>query len=224
MNNYTAPDFVLDIMRTNDLRFFKVMGSDGKSLIVHQIDDSYTIDQAVEYLERTFERVTGTLYVTLNPRAKMGAGGDSRILKFMVDTRDLETAETGADTTGMVSGIGAIEEKFNARIEALEQKYFYESKIKELERELSEAKEGNPMIDKVLSGLMPLLAQQPQAVAGTSGEDDGDVDSTRIRISQAVQRIMAIDPKFVDNIEALADLAENNTAMYNMAIGQLKNM
>lgn len=223
MNNYTTPDFVLETMRSNDLRFFKVFGSDGKSLIVHQTDNSFTLDEAVAYMERTFNNVTGTVHVSLQPRAKMNTGGDNRLLKFIVDTRDLDTGANesgGYDTTT----IGAIEERFNARLDAIEQKYKYESEIKDLKRQLEETKQGNPMVEKVLGAVLPMLQPRPQAVAGVSGDDTDKVDDTRVRVSHAVQRLMAVDQDFVSNLEALADLAEQNTAMYNLAITNLKNI
>jgi hypothetical protein len=122
--------------------------------------------------------------------------------------------------------MAAQETRFNERLDALAIEMRHKSEIEDLKRQLAEAKEGNPMVDKIINNL-PAIAgvlgfKPPHAIAGHDSpapaaevlefsEDDDAFAETQIK------RLLAVDPDFLKVLKRLADMAETNPPMYEMA-------
>lgn len=227
-------DYPIRRINEDNLRNFAIYDSDKKTVIQEYKNDELTTDQAAERLKQTLATLSGLVWVELCPMSKAQrgqGGGDAKKPNQWI------ALQCGGNNTAAVQGIGnvnqsqnigalmgAMEEKFNARIEAIEEKNRLQREIDNLKRELEEAKEGSPTLAMLQPHLPRLIdgifGNQPAAIAGT-GNQPATVEEVsadeQARAEKALGILCGIDPDFINVLERLAYMAQTNLPNYNMA-------
>jgi hypothetical protein len=224
------PTYITDKMQSDKLQFYQILDNDGKTIIDENDDKEIGVDEATKRVSDIFERIRGTFIVKLSNKNKSekATGGSIRNLTFTTKIN-----ENG--TTTPVQGIGAINSNTIAEIEAkLEEKYA--QKFESFKREqdllrriekLEEEKQEPDMLEKYapyIQGLFGLINQAPGVPLNGSPNINGPAESNPIhsRINAAIKILYANDKNFVNNLEKLADIAQNKPLVYAIAIEKLK--
>ena len=216
-------------MAVNKMPFYKVLDSDGKTILDQNDDEDTTVDEAANRLRDTLENLTGLITVVLSDYSgkQKGAGGNKATnIRFSIKLTDGDirgingNSELREDTLR-----NAISREYEAKFEALKEKFEHEKAMAKMQAQIDEMKNGNDL-DKYLPVITGLLSQQSGALAGMPEQPHitGTGDSPKERLLSAINRIIKVDSNFVENIERLADLAENNPMIYKIAIDKLKSM
>ena len=72
-------EMIFHKMQTNKLAFYKVLDSDGKTILDRQDDDDCTVNEAENRLRDTLENLTGLITVVLSEKTskQKAAGGNT---------------------------------------------------------------------------------------------------------------------------------------------------
>lgn len=217
-------------MQTNKLAFYKVLDSDGKTVLDRQDDEDCTVNEAENRLRDTLENLTGLITVVLSEKTskQKGAGGNTTgDLRFSIKLTDGpgQNSINGINDLSIERMREAMQKEFDLKLLAIKKEHEAEIRIKKLEDQISELKNGNsldqylPMIAGLFSpGAAPVINGFPNEPHIT-GPDD-----FKTRLIGAVNRLTKVDKNFVENLEALADLAEKSPITYNLAISKLHSL
>jgi hypothetical protein len=235
-------DFIFTKMHSNRLSYYKVLDSDGKTILDQQDDDEVSVDEAVNLLRDTLENISGLITIVLSEkstRAKAAGGkiGDIRYtIKITDDTKGINGHEEVRNDTLR----HAIAAQYEAKMETLVEKHKneialmkiqadHDRKFNELNEKIKELKEGD-MTEKVMPYLAGIFGNMvPGAGAAINGIPqephlNGPGDDFKLRLTSAINRIIKVDSNFVDNLEKLADLAESKPFIYKVAIEKLNSL
>ena len=222
-------EMIFHKMQTNKLAFYKVLDSDGKTILDRQDDDDCTVTEAENRLRDTLENLTGLITVVLSEKTskqKAAGGNTTGDLRFSIKLTDgTSSSITGVNDGAIEKLREAMQREFDAKLLAIKKEHEAELRIKKLEDQILELKNGNsldqylPMIAGLFSpGSAPVIAGFPNEPHIT-GPDD-----FKTRLITAVNRLTKVDKNFVSNLEALADLAEKSPITYNLAISKLHSL
>lgn len=230
MATIKTPDHIYKTMMQKGIRFYRVYDAEKRQIDFNNDPDS-TPEGAAAALKETLDQLEGLVKIVLSEKstAEKGQGG-------AVKNSDLhfDIVLGKASAVGAISGTGGdISALIAAGIAKEREKWETEEKIKRLEAELKEAKEGNPYIEQIIGGLaqiLPALTQAPAPVAGQPGQGvpparalAGVEDDRQARLTQAIRTLARIDKNYLEHLELLANLAENNTSIYWVAVNKLKS-
>jgi hypothetical protein len=222
--------FIIDKMQAEKLPFYQVLDNDGKTIIDENDDKETGVDEASRRLLDLFDRIRGTFTVKLSNKTKADKATGGAVRNLTLVTKINETTPATP-----VQGIGAINSNAIAEIEAkLEEKYA--QKFESFKREqdllrriekLEEEKQEPDMLEKYapyIQGLFGLINQAPGVPLNGSPNINGPAESNPIhsRINAAIKILYANDKNFVNNLEKLADIAQNKPLVYAIAIEKLK--
>ena len=98
-----------------------------------------------------------------------------------------------------------------------------EMRIRELENQLQQAKSSDNKIMGYLSKFSDVIAPVSNRPINGTGETT-TASPQKEKIIQAVNKLMALDDNFAENITKLADLAERSPAIYSQAQTMLNSM
>jgi hypothetical protein len=226
----TDPNYIIEKMVADKLPYYQVIDTDGRTVIDENENPEVDVHQASKRLMDLFERISGTFSIVLSSKTKQekGAGGPQRNLR-------LTTKIGNSYNNNSVNGIGAVSntpkiEDIEARLEAKYKEQF-DAKMREIEllrriEKLEEEKNAPDDIEKYA----PII----QAIAGIFGNGavplngspningPGEVNPVFSRINAAVKILYSNDKNFVENLEKLAQIAQNKPFIYSMAISKLK--
>lgn len=217
-------DFILQKMRADKLRFYTVFDSDNKTKIDENQDNEVSLEEAAQALANTMDNVSGLFYIVLsevNNKTK-GEGGvqtAKKNLKFTIKIGD----EPNRTISGPAQSPGfnleqiqsSLKTEMELRMQLLEMQYKHKAEIEALK---NQEEAPNPYVIEGLKMLQGIMGAQPSAsMAPIAGPEVTHVQ----RLNGAVKRLLVADPNFTDHIEKLADIAENNPSLYNMAISFL---
>jgi hypothetical protein len=238
----TNTEYILKRMRADGVRNFSVLDQDKKTVVEEVKDDSLTVDQAIDRVRDTLDFCTGLVFVELCPMSRQDrrtGGAELKKPNCLIPVHCGGSRPAGGNAP--MSGIGstgpsyqdlmaAQEQRFNDRMDALEKDFKHKKEIEDLQRQLAEAKEGNPTVDKIINNL-PVIAgflgfKTPTGIAGPGPGVDTNPEALEFTdqddefAETQIKRLLAVDPDFLQVLKRLADMAETNPPMYEMA----KNM
>lgn len=242
--NGSKIDYILKRMGEDGIRNYAVYDRDKKTIIEEHKDDSLTVDQAIERMRSTLEYCDGLVFVELATMSKAErAKGGGQIKNALIPVQcggavaGIGSTNGGGNNFNIGALTNALEEKFEARITAMEEKNRMQQEISELKRQLAEAKEVNPTTQAIM-GLLPNIL--PQVVSGIFGkvpapiaghpqvteveatQDEATPEQLEI-VNDALTRLFVIDPELPQTLQKLAYMAENNKPMFDMARQMLYN-
>lgn len=114
-----------------------------------------------------------------------------------------------------------LEQNHLLRLEHLQEKNRLENELFRM-KFLQENKNEDSKMTEMIMGVLPAFFGSSNQVA-VSGVGDAPVTNENDRISNAINRLIKVDKNFVTNLEKLANLAEKNKTVYDMAINQLNS-
>jgi len=226
----TDPNWIIEKMIAEKLPYYQIIDSDGKTVIDENDNTEVDVHQASKRLIDLFDRISGPITVKLSEKTKKekGAGGNPRNLTFNTKIGN------NNNNTG-VSGIGAVNNFANiADIEArLEAKYNekLEATLREIElkrriEKLEEEKNAPDDIEKYAPIIQAIAGMFGNGAVPLNGSPNingpGEVNPVFSRINAAVKILYNNDKNFVENLEKLAQIAQNKPFIYSMAISKLK--
>lgn len=234
---------IFDEMLTRDLKYYKVLDSDNKTLLTAQQDKECTSVEAEKSLREFLEKLDGIVYVVLSAKAgdETNQGGNIRnqTFKYQLKLGDSATAINGTSNSSPV-GIEAIRtsisNEFDAKMEAMRKEFEHKEEVRKLKDEIKELKEGDGIKEKGLEMLQQILNQNP-GVAGVNnpGKANSNVSEAGItgiqgpqntdrtaRLQAAIKKISSVDRDYLDHLEMIAELAVNKPVVYSEALRKLK--
>lgn len=234
-------DFIFTKMHSNKLSYYKVLDSDGKTILDQQDDDEVSVDEAVNLLRDTLENITGLITVVLSEKSTRAkaAGGKIGDIRYTIKITDTDSKGiNGHEEVRNDTLRSAIAAQYEAKMETLIEKHKneialmkiqadHDRKFNELNEKLKELKEGD-MTEKVLPYLAGIFGNVvPGApINGIPQEPhlNGPADENKVRLMNAINRLIKVDKNFIGNLEKLADLAESSPMTYSIAIQKLNSL
>lgn len=218
-------ELILDKMQKENLPFYQILDNDGKTMIDQNEDPEVSAHEAAKKMQDIFDSISGTVIVKLCNKTKEDKGKGGAIRNITLTTKIPDHSNNSN-----IQGIGAVapnisdiearlEEKYNQKFEAYKREQDLLRRIEKLE---AEKKEGND-VEKY----MPLIAgifgnQIPTPLAGNDPNINGIDNEVHQRINAAIKILYRNDKNFVSNLEKLANIAQNNPIVYQVAIEKLK--
>lgn len=208
-------------------------------------NDQLTPDLVVSELDGILPNLTGLIHLQLSPKnkAEKAAGGtntkqDITIpIQLSADSKPIGAIHQPQQPTVDHAKIyEEMENRFNARLQIMEMQNKHALEIADLKRQLAEAQETNPVIKmlepqlpQIISGLLGNAQPRPMAGINEHANEVQPVEVQQVEVSEdehgaaenAISRLLTIDPDFINVLQRLAKLAEQNIDMYNMAKGML---
>ena len=223
-------EIIFNKMVVNKMPFYKVLDSDGKTVMDIQDDEDVTVEEAQARLRDTLEALRGLITVVLSDYSgrQKGAGGNKATnVRYTIKLTDDESrsAINGPGALQREDTIrAAIEREYQAKYDALKEKYEHKLAMQKMQDQIDKLNSGD-QLEKYLPIIAGIFGNTPGAVAGIPGEPHiTGPGQAKERLAAAINRILKVDPDFVSNLERLADLAEKNPTVYKMAIEQLKSL
>jgi hypothetical protein len=226
----TDPNYIIEKMVADKLPYYQVIDTDGRTVIDENENPEVDVHQASKRLMDLFERISGTFSIVLSSKTKQekGAGGPQRNLR-------LTTKIGNSYNNNSVNGIGAVSntpkiEDIEARLEAKYKEQF-DAKMREIEllrriEKLEEEKNAPDDIEKYAPIIQAIAGMFGNGAVPLNGSPNingpGEVNPVFSRINAAVKILYSNDKNFVENLEKLAQIAQNKPFIYSMAISKLK--
>lgn len=228
------PKLIIDKMKSEDIKYFTVFDSDGKSIIDQQDDENCTSNEAQDRLQDLLFNIEGLVHVVLRTTTKKvrALGGDlsSGTYKFSIRCSESGTKSIGLGSTGHNAYTGLSEilklqaEKHQLEIQGLKTQFEFLSQIQDLKREMKEAQEGDstekwlPILQQFITNPNMTKAAPKVALAGT---EEKPSDDRKLILQDAITRLYKIDPELHNNLAKLAAFAEENPTKYSLYLNML---
>jgi len=231
MAQTTNPKYILDRMRAENIRNFRIFDSDKKTVIEDESANNLTVDQAIDRVQQTLNALTGLVWVELCnvARGEKAAGGGAMPNKWIAlnlgGVQGIGTHNQAPNPGGNFAELmAAMEQRNNDKLEALKKEFEYKNEINDLKRQLAES--GGPLeilkphIPAIITGI---FGARPAAIAGHNtppaappAAEEHTAETVEFAELQ-LSRLLAVDPQFLQVLEKLADMAENEPQKYQMA-------
>lgn len=221
---------VLQVMQQKQIAYFKVFDATGKNLCYLQDDEEVTPQEAYNELADVLKNCeSGIVTIVLSEKSfKEKGAGNPKGGNYNFRVR------VGSNLTPSINGVmnedlrNLMNENAELKLKLMLQEQ--EHKNAENQRKLEEKIEGlknEDPLEKYAPFLQPILLKlfaggEIPPTATISGTDQ-PTDKKTI-ITQAVNRLMKIDPDFPTNLTLLADFGEKNPEKYKSFIPMLKIM
>ena len=228
-------NYILDRITQEDIRNYSILDGDKKTVIEESQDNSLTSDMVRTRVNRTLNALSGggIVWISLSSKSKLekAAGGNvgtNKMIAFNTGGQVSGIGNTGSDTASSIGAItAALEEKFNAKLEAMQLQNKHDAAIRDLQNKLEEAQNSSPIV-KMIEPILPqiitgLFGQMPRPIAGPPKEETTAVqveeisDEEQAAIENALSRLISLDPDFPALLQKIATLAETNRPLYDQA-------
>lgn len=238
--------WIFDQIRAKNIVAYQLLDEGQKNILAE--GDDLTPDTVIAELQTMLPHMGGMVYLVLSAKSKKekAAGGNvGQNIKIPIQLG------TNSAATAPVQGIGSThtggmytqqqvdlllaerEARHAAELARKEQEHAFNQKMQELETRLNDENRVNPLLEKFAPAINGILTSyftpKPVAVAGITDAPGAQVhpphpDEThplQLQIEQDLDRLLAVDPDFPAALHGLAQLAEENPEMYNMAKSML---
>ncbi len=220
------PAFIIKTMHDKKIRFYRVYDADKKQIDFYQESDG-TVEEAAAKMEETLSQLDGLVHIMLSLKSDKEKGEGAQLRNTNLNySIVLGRSENAGKSVGIVGHTSAdLQSAIEAAVEKAREKWELEERLKKLEAELAEAKEGNPMINQAIGALLPILAQglgpvpPAAALAGFSETEQADRQQ---RLTLAIRTLAKHDQQYLEHLEKIAEIAEHKPLVYAAAIGKLK--
>ena len=235
----TNKEYILQQARDNQMKSFFIKDSRGN--VVHQSDTPNSLEGKYKELENFLNNHTGVFEVQLRNTAGKGMFPPAKQFpslligeySVMLEKRE-EPKISGLDFMGGINGFEIMRSYENEKqslkdqiselkMQMLLDKQNSEMRIRELENQLNTAKSSDAKIMGYLSKFSDVISPVSSRPINGTGETT-TATPQKEKIIKAVNKLMAIDDNFADNITKLAELAEKSPAVYQQAQTMLNSM
>jgi len=242
--NLTNIKYLYDLMDKEKFTFFTVYDSKN-SPMRDQRNENYTVQDAKDDLEQFLQYNSGVFRVEFR-RTKANTA-TTRNFSFTIDNLKVEQREsvTGIGSMDGGSDYMSIISAKDEKIEKLQSEMFanmmaamakqHELQMEALKTNLNKDTGNDALMQTAITAISGMFGGGSNIAL--SGFDTMDlpvmettktntikpmVDDNRQKINNAVVRLIKADKNFADNISKLADIADENPLIYNMAISKLQ--
>lgn len=247
MPAYVKKDYILSQIEAKKLSYYTVT-SNG-SMIDEQQSPSMGWKEAMQKLEECFDMLeSGTVDVKISDKTnkQKGSGGNTNTYTYSVRIGEAGGSSSKTDNTvfALIKQMNDLQlqmqqERFDRQLLDMKRE-FTAKKVRPAWYETDLAKQGVNYI-----GDLVRLANNPQQqAAGIHGIDDKPMTTKKAatkkntkpapaapsaedqqeRVRTALARLAKADPNVIEHLEMLADLAENDSFTYSIAVGKLKSL
>jgi len=226
---------VLQTMQQKNISFFKVADVTGKNFSYIQDDEDLSPDEAYNELNDYLKSLEpGIITIQLSEKSfkEKGNGGAIKggnyIMKVRIASNNLSTPQIGglnADYKDLLKQNFELQNK----IMLLEHQKIADEKHRILEEKIEGLKNVDPLekyaplIQMAVSQFMPGANAAAPAPVGIAGTEETQ-PTKKEQITKSVNRLLKVDPNFVENLEVLADFAESKPDQYKKFVPMLKMM
>lgn len=240
---FVKKQFVYDLIKSENLKFFDVKDSDDKTLLFSNQDEDKSTIEAYNMLEDFLEEQVepGTVvYVLLSDisrKAKKNGGNwDNR--KFRVRT-GREVGKQNERSIGYISSnemgydVKSLYEK-NLQLHLENQKLADKLERREMEikfqNQIDKLKDESPM-EKYIPAIMGLFTQGKQAasMAAIHGAEEQTAEQQAVsndkeRLQGILKRLREIDKNYIDTLDLITKFAEKDSNKYFQFIPMIQTM
>jgi hypothetical protein len=230
----TNTNQVLQVMQSKQISYFRIFDATGKNLCYQQDDEETTPAEAYNELSDVLKNLeSGIVTIVLSEKSfkEKGAGnpkGGNYNFRVRVGN-NLTTSINGVINEDIRSLMNENAE-LKLKLMLQEQEHKNAENQRKLEEKIEGLKNEDPL-EKYAPFLQPILMKifssgeipTTAAINGTPVDNQTATDKKTI-ITQAVNRLLKIDPDFAVNITLLADFGEKNPEKYKSFIPMLKIM
>lgn len=237
----TNKDYILQQARDNQMKSFFIKDSRGN--VVHQSDTPNSLEGKYKELENFLNNHTGVFEVQLRNTAGKGMFPPAKQFpslligeySVMLEKRE-EPKISGFDFMNGINGFEIMRTYENEKqalkdqlselkMQMILDKQNAEMKIRELENQLNQAKSSDAKIMGYLSKFSDVISPvSSRPINGINQDTTTAPNPQKEKIIAAVNKLMALDDNFAENITKLADLAERSPAIYQQAQTMLNSM
>jgi hypothetical protein len=258
----TTPEFVIDVMREQDLRYYLIQDSEYRTM--YQQWQPISLEESVARFERFIKNCSTNSIFRINlfgtnERLKDGTPKrDGLTYEVMIteSLRDKKQEQPQYQQAGMNGFDGYVDKAYNAgsmgaidldrylsskdeilklqlRIQQLEMenRYLTDRNTRDLESLRKEYEAKNSKEEKIMGiagQFFPMImgggGQSPMNGITEEPETMEKISSTKEKVINAVNELMAHDPNFVKNIQALSKLCKESPAIYKIAVEKLNSL
>jgi len=240
-------NWIFDQIRAKNIVAYQLLDEGQKNVLAE--GDDMSPDTVIAELQTMLPHMGGMVYLVLSAKTKQqkAAGGAvGQNIKIPIQLGNGTTPTAPVLGIGSTHGPGHYtqqqvdmllqerDSRHQAEILRLQQEQVFNAKLQALEARLNDENRVNPYLEKFAPAINGILMQQfgPKptvAVAGIHNPPGAEVEPPSIdgthplqlQIEQDLDRLLAVDPDFPAALHGLAELAENNPEMYNMAKSML---
>ena len=253
-----APDFLLDIMKDLDAKYFRVYNMDYGRM--YENFQQVSLSEAQKRMQGFFDRAgDGSYRVVLFKSNALKANGQPKEEGFEYEVIKSGTLMDDSNNKGNSGGMGGMDfqggymgavdmpthlaskdQIMELRLQLLSKENEIarlNDKIEDLtrkhEQDIANAKNPQELIKQVAPSILGAVqgmdlssfGKKPQApMNGVETETMEQTQNKQALMVQAVNKLIKLDPNFADNICKLAEIAEKNPAVYQVAVNQLKGL
>lgn len=239
-------DWIFDQIRAKNIVAYQLLDEGQKNTLAE--GDDMTPDTVISELQTMLPHMGGMVYLVLSGKTKTEKAAGGAVGKNIKIPIQLGTGNAAAPVQGIGSTHGPghytqqqvdmllqeRDSRHQAEILRLQQEQVFNAKLQALEARLNDENRVNPYLEKFAPAINGILMQHfgakpTMAVAGITDppaaqDEPPSIDGThplQLQIEQDLDRLLAVDPDFPAALHGLADLAETNPDMYNMAKSML---
>lgn len=235
-------EVILDKMGKDGISNWTVFDSDKKTIIDEADGEDLDIAESIDKLSSLLDNLDGMIHVVLRTTSKKVRGAGGNVHGTYQYTLRLGSAVSGVSGHMGALGGGSIAQllevmalKHQAEMQALRNEFLFNNKINELERKLKDKTNDDGVSDylkyimnviekgnqPVKQPIQTVPVNKPMALAGTDEPTEEAQELKKQKLTESLQRLLKADPDFINVLEKIADLAENNPTKYNMAKSML---
>ena len=228
---YTTKEFVLDYMRKKDMPYFTLKNGDG--ILTIQDQDISAEDAAAElddFLKGFPDGGNFSILLSFKPGARKASAGNKLqniCFRFRINTNG-KVFNAGQE----LSSVSHYSELSNRimQLEIEKNRMEFEHKLEALKLEYSSKQKetflDNPNVQAALMNLLGMWGNNSGMIktSGTppiNGAEILEETDEKTKLQNALKRLIKHDKNFINNICKLADLAETNPSMYEVAVNFL---
>jgi hypothetical protein len=228
-------EFVLNKVEETGYPYFIIWELDNKTRLFQNIDDKEAnVTKTRQVLEEFFNATEGTIIVQLQAFDNMQGKATNQMLKIQTrltsgNQPTMQQNINGPHGTDIERILNLQAENHRQAIEHIREQHKRDLEMMDIKRELEAQKNSNflekhgeTLINGLAPYLFPQLLKSAAAAAPIINGAPKNVEVTTTeaenKLEQLLKRWHAIEPNFIDHIEIMVNLAENNPIMYNQGL------
>lgn len=217
---YCKPEYIAELQKDQDLKFWRVYDSSGKTEMNNQLSD-ISLNDSIELLQKDLENTSGDyvivkLYPVKPERNSAGASATTNITRKVSLNPIIakSPAAYGGSPAGLDLILGLVEEKNNLKLEML--KFQLEQQQKEgnwKEQAIALIKEKPEILAYIPSFLSGLFGNKNIISAPNTAAANTNTITAPERLKSTLDRFSNLDSDYISTLEKMAAACENDPAL-----------
>jgi len=210
------------------------------NLIAENMDTDLSNSASAETLSNQLSFFTGTVTIVLFESDKtpdsIKRGGQIRKFMYRYDLEKFRSAEKNQETIGKTIEsmnfdildriLNEREARHKSEMQAMQDRHEFLRRLDKIEAEKDNDR--NPMIEGLITGLLPLLTGQTAMGAPIAKDINGfatpEVAESVDELSALVSEWASLEPNYLDHLKAVVNVCKNKPDLYRMALSSIKSL